>query len=567
MNDVEHDLRELFHDRAGSLPVSALAPETVLRRGRRRQVSVVAAGTAMVVVVVAIAAGAIAIVGSGRTSMPAAPSALPPRTATIHGIQVSAPAGWTLIDDWPLASLLPTTSQTCSFSATGIPVGPSPAGAGTSTETTGQPSATCSTETAPLPAGVPVVQLANFSFPLDGSLCHVEQLRSVDLPADGVAVYVAAFDGAMTTADVLDACPGGRSLTTFADRSVRTLYVAVSIVGPDASPGDVSTVDRLMESLGGLRIPDEQPVATSPGYVVAAGDDGTLTWRIEAGFPVRGSSSGIGATLITADENGHETVSDPVAPVEPGQEPSAQTQPLRPEPSALIWGTSSRDVTSIANVTPDGITTQATLIPWPEGLRSTTAESDQSQLDGSIWFAIVAEPGRIEVTSAPSVTGLQRGAVLHAGSDGADASWSLVYQDEQCVRLQVDTSSIGGVGDCLPPWADLESHGGRPLIGGVYGHQLAVIVIVLPADATIDSFRTDGTGPNPDCATIHVESNFAGTQFCIFPLAVGATATITLDANGDPLGSPIGIAAQPGTIELTEGGARTVGAGSPAPSP
>jgi hypothetical protein len=91
--------------------------------------------------------------------------------------------------------------------------------------------------------------------------------------------------------------------------------------------------------------------------------------------------------------------------------------------------------------------------------------------------------------------------------------------------------------------------------------------LVVPAVATIDSFRTDGDGPNPDCTTIHVESNYARTKFCVFPLAVGSSATITLDADGDPLGSPMTIVARAGSIELSQGGANVEPTSSPTASP
>ena len=41
MNDIEHDLRELFHQRADRIVTAPAAPERVLRRGRRRQLGTV----------------------------------------------------------------------------------------------------------------------------------------------------------------------------------------------------------------------------------------------------------------------------------------------------------------------------------------------------------------------------------------------------------------------------------------------------------------------------------------------------------------------------------------------
>ena len=403
MNDLERDLATLFRERADDIDTPTLAPGDVVRRARRRQIGTIVGGSVLLISAILALIVAVATVRPAPDSLPAVPSA-PSRTATIHGITVTAPAGWTLIDDWPIAASLAASSETCSFTGTATAIPPSAetiaATAGPSAESSGS----CTTQPTPLPAGAPVVQLANFSLPLDGSLCTAGPLRSAEVPADGVAMYVAALDG-LKTADVLDACPGSRSLTTFADRSVQQLYVAVSIVGPDAADDDVATIDREMNNLGGIRIPDSDSVAaTSPGYVVAAGVDGGVTWRIEAGFPSRGSTSGIGATQITSDAAGHETVSDPVGPVAPGAPPSETALPLMPEPSALLWGTSAPDVTAIANVAPDGTTTEATLVPWPDGMRSTTAVDERSQLDGSIWFAVVPQVGHLEVSSGGTVS-------------------------------------------------------------------------------------------------------------------------------------------------------------------
>ena len=707
MNDLDRDLRQLFQDKAGSIDAAPGAPTDVLRRGRRRQVRTVFASSLAVVATLAIAVAATARLTGGPTQVPVTNPTYGERTATINGIAVTAPEGWTLIDDWPLAALLPTTSETCSFSATGSPIGPSPAGGGSSSEPVVQPSSSCTAEPVAMPAGIPVLQLANFGLPLDGALCHVGDLRPIDLPADGVAAYVAAFPQGMKTEDFLAGCPGGGTVETFADRDATTAYAAVSLIGPDASSGDVAAVERFMNSLGGLRVPNDQPALTSPGYVVAAGVDGGTAWRLEAGFPFRGSGSGIGATVVVTDAEGHEAASSPISPSEPNGEPADQAQPLADGSGWLASGTASPLVSAITSLAPDGTRTPATLLPWPDGMRSLVRTDEATQLDGSIWYAIVPTPGRLETNvsgatatpsgtrsvlqtrqtdtgdtviygtnlglewelrhesgrivlyvdgsstpsgsvdmlngrwsvidvgggsfvigsfdhsverlwvtvqgsdasieggyadaqdrtgapsrvwlialpgsgwgtlengvatrgwwiSWPSVVNLHRGAVLRAGGDGTDVSWSLVYQDDHCVRLQVDTSSIAGMGDCLLPWFDLQRNGGLPLVGGVYGQGLAVVAVVLPADATIGSFTTDGGGPDPDCTTIRVESNFAGTQFCVFPLTVGSSAALSLDANGDPLGSPLTILARAGSIELTQGGAKTDPASSPTASP
>ena len=499
MNDLDRDLRELFHDKAGSIDAAPAAPTDVLRRGRRRQVRTVFASSLAAVAALAIAVAVAARLSGGPNQIPVTNPPYGERIATIHGITVTAPAGWTLIDDWPVASLLPTTSQTCSFSATGSPIGPSPAGGSTSSEPVVQPSSSCTSEPMPLPAGIPVLQLANFGLPLDGTVCQVGDLRSVDLPADGVAAYVAAFPQGMTTEDFLAACPGGATVTTFAARGPTTAYAAVSLIGPDASPRDVAAVERFMNSLGGLRVPNDEPATASPGYVVAAGVDGGTLWRLEAGFPFRGSGSGIGATLVVTDAEGHETASSPVPPAEPNGEPTERTERLADGSGWLVWGTSSPLVSAITSVAPDGTRTPATLVPWPDGMRSLVGTDEATQLDGSIWYAIVTQLGQLQVSgdsslaAAPeplAVTALpyrvERSATFANGNDLGHA-WQLRAQGNT-LDLRVDGSDAGGF---------TAAGSGRTVCGRVDVSGGTFLLCVETADVSYVRVTADVSGEQP----------------------------------------------------------------------
>jgi hypothetical protein len=455
MNDLDRDLRELFHDKAGSIDAAPAAPADVLRRGRRRQLRTVFASGLAAFAALAIAVAVAARLTGGPNQIPVTNPPYGERTATIHGIAVTAPEGWTLIDDWPVASLLPTTSQTCSFSATGSPIGPSPVGGSTSSEPAVQPSSSCTTEPMPLPAGIPVLQLANFELPLDGTVCQVGDLRSVDLPADGVAAYVAAFPQGMKTEDFLAACPGGGTVETFADRDATTAYAAVSLIGPDASSGDVATVERFMNGLTCLRVPNDQPALMSPGFVVAAGVDGGTAWRLEAGFPFRGSGSGIGATVVVTDAEGHEAASSPVPPAEPNGQPTERTERLADGSGWLAWGTSSPLVSAITSVAPDGTRTPATLLPWPHGMRSLVRIDEATQLDGSIWYAIVPQLGQLQVSGDSSLAAAPpplavaalpyrvEGSATVANGNDLGHAWQFRARGNT-LDLRVDGSDAGG---------------------------------------------------------------------------------------------------------------------------
>jgi hypothetical protein len=68
MNDLERDLHELFEQRATAIDAPVLAPDAVLRRGRRRQVRTVAGGALASVLAIAVAVAAINVAGRPRPS-------------------------------------------------------------------------------------------------------------------------------------------------------------------------------------------------------------------------------------------------------------------------------------------------------------------------------------------------------------------------------------------------------------------------------------------------------------------------------------------------------------------
>jgi hypothetical protein len=413
MNGLEHDLQELFDQRARDVDAPGLAPTSVLKRGRRRQVGTVVTGVLACLVAAGVAAAAI-----GNTRHPAAipgrGNGLPERTTSIGGVPVTAPAGWTLVDDWPLSAILATTSESCSFSGTGTPVdgnGSSGEGNGSSAgqavpsatpmdggTSEGDPPSgqTCTTENIGYPQGVPILQLANFEVPLTETVCGLaDQQTPTTVPADGVAVYVADLLASPRIGDLQSACPGSADapeglLTTFANTGRHTVYAAIGVVGPDASNADIAVARAYISSLSSIEVaPVPPPSDSGPGYVMAAGTGGSTSWRLEAGLTSITRTPTVGASLITTTSSRSAARS---VDFTAGQRTNDDAIDLGGDAGAVQFGTATVGVTGIEIAVPSGGAISATLLQWPSDVASTR---DTPTRDGWIWFARTPERGEV----------------------------------------------------------------------------------------------------------------------------------------------------------------------------
>jgi hypothetical protein len=392
MNDVEHDLRQLFERRVGDVGgASTVAPKQVLRRGRRHQVASAIGGAIAAIGALAVVIGVgAALLRNPTSQVPAYPIRTAPyaeRTTSIQGLSVTAPAGWTLIDDWPLAAVIPTGSQTCSFTGTGVPVGAS------SDQATGvQPSSSCTSDAESLPAGVPVLQLANFEIPLDQTVCGLEGHPPTTVPSAGVVVYVAqSTSGTMLIEqshdDLVASCPDATTITSIHTAGLEPA-VAVLVAGADASAGDLAVAQEVIDQLGSTTASMSPPVSFAPGYVVAAGNDAGSPWRIEATRVLGGtrSAAAIEAVAIVQDASGNDHAYDVPAPVD-GQLVAATGHTIAEDGTTLSWGAADASVSTLAleTVELNPRSWPATLVPWPTGLADTGSGTAPS---GSIWWTI-----------------------------------------------------------------------------------------------------------------------------------------------------------------------------------
>ena len=399
MNDLERDLHELFDQRARDVDPEVLAPEPVLRRGRRRQARTAAVGVIAGVAVLAVAFVAVGNLREPDRSTPAStrPRHCPNARPSSVACPVDAPAGWTLIDDSPLAALLPTSTQSCSFSGSGTAVAAN--GSPIADSPQPEPSQSCSSEpVSPLPA-LPVLQLANFEIPLMQTVCGLgDNDPAATLPANGVAVYVVAFpvpsnaDGSDTS--FAEGCgPGAWTMTQFfsADRTIR--YTAIFLQGSEASPEDTTFASDYINSLDGTNvIPTTWDSPRGPGYVLVAGGTEQEGWRLEAG-------------IASFANDGRPMPASIFVTTAPGAEKAkADATLFNSEGVDLVGdqvvqhGNLAEGFTGVDVVDPDGAVTHADVYAWPQDLLR-IAGSHAFDGAGGIWVATPPQEG--DVTFIP----------------------------------------------------------------------------------------------------------------------------------------------------------------------
>jgi hypothetical protein len=387
MNDLDRGLRTLFEEKARDVQPSPIAPADVLRRGRRRQFASALVAGVFAFALIGLGVAGFAVVSRGPAEVPADPgrsSGYPERTVTIQGITVTAPQGWTLTDLWPMAAYIGTDVTECSFTGTGTPVGEDGTDGGPAEE----PQESCTTSPSPLPAGIPVLQLSNSDLGLP-AICSIQDGDAASLPADGAALYVAAFPAGRSTSSLAEVCPTGASITTSGQGEMT--YAAVVAIGPEAPAADAAWVRDQANALSTQGLPLlEAPAANGPGYVVAAGSSGGFGWRLEAGLnpPSDVEALGIGGVLIVTDDHGSESMSSVRLPTDV----PAVTQSDELGDGFITWGAADPTVTSVEVILDDGSAAPTTMVEWPESMEAFL--EDSSPLHGSLWWTVAPTAGR-----------------------------------------------------------------------------------------------------------------------------------------------------------------------------
>ena len=411
MSDLERDLRDLLETKAGDVQTTPLAPPAVLRRGRRRQVGNVVGGALMAAAAAALVVGGAATFLGDRASEPPImgdPGALPARTAVIGGVTVTAPQGWSLLDQSLWSMAIATETCTSSFEGTATPVGP---GASEGDADPVETPPTVEEECTPvdLAAGVPIFTLANVEPNPTQTVCEVIP----ELPAQSVGrtdayLYVAIDPDPQTQetwpVPLETVLPGSCGTNLTAEWIVDGVgYFAAAAFGPEVSDADRQAVLDAFAGLGFEGSPPQMAASPVIGFVVAAGVQDGVAWRLEAGPSLTCQSLGacvVQLAVITTDAGGDEQAS-PVTPPTTGSSITSASQPIGQ--ATIAFGAAAADVEAVEIVAGDGATVTPTSVPWPSTLEAFA--SPEAPVDGTIWWATVPDVDTVNAVLADGSTG------------------------------------------------------------------------------------------------------------------------------------------------------------------
>lgn len=344
MNDIEHELRELFDEKAREARIMPSAPPAVLKRGRRRQVGTVAIGATTAILVTVASVAVLRLVGPSRSITPGGEGGLGERTATIQNFTVTAPAGWMLIDWWPVSRHLATAVSS-------------------SGGTTANPPSTSLAEV------VPVLQVSNFDPGLDSGLpcASGSQLGSTDAVFSvaldaanmrGHGLHYPSWPVALDASGAPEAGPCGNGY--YARFSLGGYpYFAFVGFGSEVDPTVRQQTFDIYASMGANDAGLTMLAGGIPGYVMAAGFEGSVPWSLELGIEPTflSSATPIIAWLSVLPGIGRSEVSGP------GGLDDAQMIPVGS--GGIVAGSVLPGADRVDYVAPDGSTTSASILDVP----------------------------------------------------------------------------------------------------------------------------------------------------------------------------------------------------------
>ena len=399
MTDVDKELRELLHEKARDATIAPSAPRHVVSRSHRRQFgTALFAGITATLVVAASVAG-LKWVHAGDATSPGGPNDLGERTATIQDFTITAPTGWTLID-WgpsnPTAISLTAASPQTPPPASLVYVHPSP-----------------------------VLELANIDPGLDKrAACSADAVVG---STDAILLIVLGSDGTSATpgswpAPIDPNAPpvaGPCGVGSYASFSLSGLpYFAFLGIG-----NAVGDVDRqtLLDAYAGMQAQTTVPATAALvppgaiGYVLAAGVEQGIPWRLELGPPLASPTTAAntpktGCLRVVAG-NDHGFGCTPFS-----EATAAGSLGLRGElvvDRIFVDGAVLTDATAVEYQAAGQDPVAATILEVPDSVRSSIASISGGETPSRLFWMLVDQS---EATAVPP------GRIVQLAADGSQLS-------------------------------------------------------------------------------------------------------------------------------------------------
>jgi hypothetical protein len=321
MNDLDHDLREMFRRRESDVLAPPETPRSVARRTRRRQLGTVATavGTALAVGIVAVIATS-SLRGAPAPDVPAAKTT--DRTLTSPDVTVTVPSDW-FVTTYPQHGEALAATFVTNF----------------------DPDLQATDACAAMPDSGVLLRVVR---PLSGPV--PEETWPAELKPGGAL-----------------SCPGEQSFAAWSTPEVGgQAYQAITAFGASASVADR---DALLAAYRGLRFgASEGTVSTGDGVAVllssGVGDDGRA-WTLSAGLDGQDTRLHLGV-----DPTGGGLVSSGGAQLPRGGQQGLTLTVEEMHGTTFLFGGVSADVTGI-EVRPDGRSPiDAELLTLPESTRA-----------------------------------------------------------------------------------------------------------------------------------------------------------------------------------------------------
>lgn len=549
MNDVEHALRELFERKSSSVGgVAPRLPETVRKRGRRRQLGTAFVSGLTALAVLAGTVGVIRAVDTGRDRRPT-PADDPwagyevfDRTAMVGDFTITSPSDWYLVNQWPWARTVASSlreQRERDVEACGE-------------ELTQEERQACRSSLIGVPGDgwvAPILMLSDTDRGLQSSPCFD---RSFSIGSEDAvmtialdSLFMAANFGAGDRAQwpvAFDTPPAEERPSCGPGTYVYFASGDIPYVAHFAFGGAVPVEERqtLVDAFEGMQVDDSQePFMDEPkpddaaAYVIAGGENAAGPWTLE--LTPRGDDD-LDLRLVGPDGDG-VGLSDVVVP---------DREAIQQAGGDPTFGVVTEEASAVELRLEEGTPPiPASLVPLPPSMRlplDLFFASNGSDVQGT---AVALGLPSNDPTAAPA------GADASLSGDVGGVGWSIAHDSDGgrlCATVQIDRDAgagtgvaIGGDRICIEPTvaADggyletltLPDEAGTLIWGFLSSDPIAMTTgWIAPGSAGTGSFDVETVGP---------EGSQADLAAMALPITDGAVVVRTHVASNTSFGQTL----------------------------